>query len=64
MMELKENQSALVLEVDEDGEVSVNVASGDPDGLTAALCTAIAQKLTQDEDFQEELMDMVDSEGN
>jgi hypothetical protein len=31
-MDLKENQAALILEVDEDGGVSVNEASGDPDG--------------------------------
>ena len=31
-MELKDNQAALILEVDEDGGVSVNVASGEVDG--------------------------------
>ena len=58
-MELKENQSALVLTVDEDGEISVEVASGDMDGVTGTLCKAIANKLMQDVDFQEELMEMV-----
>ena len=62
-MELKENQSALILEIDEHGEINVNVASGDHDGLTAAICTALAQKLMGDGQFQEEIMDMVDSEG-
>ncbi len=58
-MELTENQSALILEIDEHGEISVNVASSDIDGLTAAICSALAQKLMGDEDLQEELMEMV-----
>ena len=59
-MELKDNQSALVLVVDEDGEIIVNVASGDHDGLTAAICGALAKKMLTDKIFQEELMDMVE----
>ncbi len=55
-MELKDNQSALVLAVDEEGEITVEVASADMDGVTGALCKAIAIKLMQDVDFQEELM--------
>ena len=62
-MELKENQSALILESDENGGISVNVASGDHDSLTGALCQVIASKITTDEDFQQELMDMLDFEG-
>ena len=62
-MELTENQSALILEVDEHGEITVNVASGDLEGLTAAICTALAQKLMGDPEFQEEIMEMIDSEG-
>jgi len=58
-MELKNNQSALILEIDVEGEITVNVASGDHDGLTAAICSAIANKLMQDVDFQEELMEMI-----
>lgn len=58
-MELTENQSALILEIDEHGEITVNVASPDIDGLTAAICSALAQKLMGDEDLQEELMEMV-----
>ncbi len=57
-MELKPNQSALILETDEDGEITVNVASGDHDGLTAAICTALARKLMGDPDFQEEIMEL------
>ena len=59
-MELTENQSALILDVDENGEITVNVASGDQDTLTSGLCQAIAYKLTNDEDFQEELMSMLE----
>lgn len=60
-MELKENQSALLLEIDDNGEVEVNVASGDLDGITASICKAIATKLMHDEDFQAEVMNMVES---
>lgn len=59
-MELTENQSALILESDENGEISVNVASGDHSSLTAALCQVIANKIMTDEAFQQELMDMLE----
>lgn len=58
-MELNENQSALILTESEDGEVSVDVASANIDGLSGMLCQAIAQKIMQDELFQEELMNMI-----
>ena len=61
-MKLKENQSALILEIDEDREVSVDVASGDHEGLTAAICTVIAEKLMGDDEFTEEIMDCIDIE--
>ena len=61
-MELKINQSALILEIDEDGEVSVDVASGDHEGLTAAICSVIAEKLMGDDDFTEEIMDLIEIE--
>ncbi len=60
MMDLKDNQAALILEVDEDGGVSVNVASGDVDGPAGAICQALAVKLMQDEAFQAEIMDMIE----
>jgi len=59
-MELKSNQSALILEIDEHDEITVNVASGDHDGLTAAICGAIAKKMLTDNAFQKELMVMVE----
>ena len=63
-MELKENQSALILEIDEHGEINVNVASGDHGGLTASICTAIAEKLMGDPEFQEEIMEMLEEKGS
>ncbi|MBV5341760.1 MAG: twitching motility protein [Deltaproteobacteria bacterium] len=62
-MELKNNQAALILEVGEDGGVSVNVASGDVDGPAGAICQAIAVKLMQDSAFQAEIMDMIEVDG-
>ena len=59
-MELSHNQSAIILEESEDGEITVNVASGNMNGMTGALCQAIATKLMQDEGFREELMGMVE----
>ena len=59
-MDLKDNQSALVLEVGKDGEITVEVASADMNGVTGALCKAMAIKLMQDVDFQEEIMNMVE----
>lgn len=61
-MELHDNQSALILEEDENGEISVNVATGDTEGITARLCQAIAMKLMSDEQFQSDLMDMLEEE--
>lgn len=52
-MELKHNQSALLLEVNENGEITVDVASGDIGGLTGLLCQAITTKLMQNGQFQE-----------
>lgn len=63
-MELKNNQSALILTTSEDGEITVNVASGDIDGLTGLLCQAIATKLMQDDQFQEDIMGMVENSGD
>lgn len=62
IMELNENQSALVLGLDEQGEIEVNVASGEENSLTAKICMALAEKLMTDTDFQDEIMSMVDTE--
>lgn len=61
-MELKKNQSALILEINDDGEIFVEVASSDHEGLTALLCQAIAVKLLGDEEFSSELMDMIEDD--
>lgn len=60
-MDLKDNQSALILDIDELGDISVNVASIDQQGLTARICHVIAIKLTSDISFQTHIMDMIDS---
>ena len=61
-MELQENQSALVLSTDEQGEINVEVASGDHGSLTAAICIALAKKLMNDQAFQEEIMEMIETD--
>lgn len=61
-MELSENQAALILEAGEDGEISVDVAASNIDGLAGAICQAIATKLMGDEEFQEEIMGMLSEE--
>lgn len=55
-MELKPNQAAIILEITDEGEVSVSVAAYDNEGLASAMCEAIAMKLGQDEAFQAEIM--------
>ncbi len=62
MLELNKNQAALILESDEDGEITVNVSSPDPNGLSGALCNALAMKLMSDEDLQTALMEMLEEE--
>ncbi len=59
-MDLKNNQSAIILEASEDGEISVDIASPDMDGLASRICIAVAKKIMEDEKFQSELMDMVE----
>ncbi|NOQ45639.1 MAG: twitching motility protein [Desulfobulbaceae bacterium] len=62
-MDLSDNQAALILGMSDDGEISVDVAGSDMEGLPGALCQAIAMKLMQDERFQAELMEIVDNQG-
>ena len=59
-MELNVNQAALILTESEDGELTVDVASSNLDGLPGAMCQAIAKKLMDDEQFLEDLMDMIE----
>ena len=55
-MELQPNQAAIILEASEEGEISVDVAAHDIDGLAASLCQVIAKKLALDEAFQAEIL--------
>ncbi|MFN2354301.1 MAG: twitching motility protein [Desulfopila sp.] len=61
-MELNDNQAALILEADEEGEISVNVSAPDPNGISGALCQALAIKLTSDGDLQSELVKMLEGD--
>ena len=58
--QLKPNQAALILDVSATGEVTVDAAfpdSTDPAGeLAVALCELIGKKLTQDPEFQSDLL--------
>ena len=47
-MELSKNQAALILGLSETGEINVDVAAADLDGLPGTICQAIALKLMQD----------------
>ena len=55
-MDLQPNQAALILEASDEGEISVSVAAHDTDGLAAALCQVIVEKLSEDETFQAEIL--------
>ncbi len=59
-MELSPNQSALILTATDQGEITVDVASADMDGITASICTALAEKLMGDKQSREEIMGMVE----
>jgi hypothetical protein len=63
-MELKKNQAALILSASEDGEITMDVESPDMNGLSSALCHALAKKLMHDEQFQAELMEMLGDESD
>ena len=62
-MELKSNQAALILEADDEGEISVEMAARDTDGLAAAVCRVIADKLSGDEKLQSEIMAALEDGG-
>lgn len=63
---LKPNQAALILDVSPEGEVTVEAAFHDQTDeagdLATAICTALGQKLTEDENFQAEVMEAIDDE--
>lgn len=61
-MELTKTQSALILDASEDGEITVDIASSDHTSLAGAICQAIATKLMNDENFQAEIMQMIEGD--
>ena len=62
-MELKANQAALILEANDDGEITVNdIASLAEVGLAVEICQIIAKKLATDEQFQAEIMACLEEE--
>ena len=67
-MELKDNQAALILEVTEQGEISVEVAVNEQENadrdIATAICQVIALKLVNDEHFQSEIVSSLEEEGN
>lgn len=62
MKELKNNQAALILEISEEGEVTIDITSPDIDGIPSVICHKLAKKLLQDENFREEIMKSVEEE--
>lgn len=64
MLELKDTQSALILDATDDGEITVEIASKDIHSLSGALCQAIATKLMEDESFQSEVLEMIELEND
>lgn len=59
-IKLNGNQAALILEVSEDGEIKVDIAVDESEteasAFAADLCQAIAMKLINDQNFQEEIL--------
>lgn len=62
-MQLEDNQAAIILDASDDGEITVNVEAPNLNGLAGSLCQAIARKLMNDENFQAEIMDMLETDG-
>ena len=65
-MELKDNQAALILEVSEQGEISVEVAVNEQENedrdIATAICQVIALKLVNDAQFQNQIMAALEGE--
>ena len=59
-LKLKANQAALILEASKEGEISVNVASPETESeasiFASDLCSVIAERLINDEEFQAEIL--------
>ncbi|MDR3490915.1 MAG: twitching motility protein [Gammaproteobacteria bacterium] len=61
-MELKQNQSSIIIEDSADGEINVDVTSPDIKSLSGRICIAIAKKIMNDEKFQEQIMDSMEAD--
>lgn len=63
---LEANQAAIIVKTSEDGTIDVEVAYVDDnpedDGFAAAICEVVANKLVEDEEFQDEIMDLVEGD--
>jgi len=63
---LEANQAAIIVKTSEEGIIDVEVVyaeeSPEDDGFAAAICEVIANKLVEDEDFQEEIMTLVEGD--
>ncbi len=61
---LKPNQAALILETSAEGDISVEVAypeeSLEENDLAPAICEVLATRLIEDEDFQDEILSIID----
>lgn len=51
-MELKRNQAALILELSDEGEMTVHLESPVKGGLPGDYCRRIAERLLYDENFR------------
>lgn len=65
---LEANQAALIVKTSEEGIIDVEVAyaaeTPEDDGFAAAICEVIANKLVDDEEFQESIMAEVEGDGD
>jgi hypothetical protein len=65
---LEANQAAIIVKTSEDGTIDVEVAyaedSPEDDGFAAAICEVVASKLVDDEEFQEEIMALVEGDAD
>ncbi|WP_035274203.1 hypothetical protein [Desulfogranum japonicum] len=55
-VKLEHNQAALLLTLDENGEMVVDVIGQDYPSLSKEICEIIALKLINEADFQEEIL--------
>lgn len=64
-IKLKDNQAALIIELTDAGEVEVDIAINEKENadkdFAAAICLAMAKKLMNDGQFQQEILAAVES---